>query len=101
MRGEFMRFLKEYNVIGLAIAVVIGGVANELVKAIVEGLLMPFITPILAAAGGTWRSAEVAVGPFKFAVGAVLAALINFLLIAWFVFLFAKHVLEEETVSKK
>ena len=28
MRGEFMAFLKAYGVIGLAIAVVIGGKAN-------------------------------------------------------------------------
>ncbi len=101
MRGEFMRFLKEYNIIGLAIAVIIGGVAGELVKAVVEGILMPFVTPILAAAGGSWQTAVLAIGPFRFAVGSVLAALINFLIIAWFVFLFAKHVLKEETVSKK
>ncbi|HXG44500.1 MAG TPA: MscL family protein [Gemmatimonadales bacterium] len=101
MRGEFMKFLKEYNVIGLAIAVIIGGVAGELVKAIVEGILMPFVTPILSAAGGSWRTVELEAGPFRFAVGAVLAALINFLIIAWLVFLFAKHVLKEETVTKK
>ena len=101
MKGEFMKFLKEYGVIGLAIAVIIGGKANELIKAIVDGLLMPFLAPILAAAGGDWQTAKLAVGPFEFAVGAVLAALINFLVVAFLVFWFSKKVLKEETVTKK
>jgi large conductance mechanosensitive channel len=101
MRGDFMKFLREYNVIGLAIAVIIGGVANDLVKAIVQGLLMPFVAPILAAAGGDWRTARLVIGPFNFAVGEVLAALVNFLIIAFLVFWFAKKVLREETVAKK
>ena len=41
--GDFMAFLKEYGIIGLAIAVIIGGKAGELVKAIVDGLLMPIV----------------------------------------------------------
>ncbi len=101
MRGEFMKFLKEYGVIGLAIGVIIGSKAGELVKSIVDGLLMPFVDPILASAGGDWQTSKLALGPFNFAVGSVLAALINFLIVAFLVFLFAKKVLKEETVAKK
>ena len=101
MQGEFMKFLKEYGVIGLAIGVIIGGKAGELVKAITDGLLMPFVAPLLSAAGGKWQEAEAVVGPFKFQVGAVLAAFINFIIVAFLVFIFAKKVLKEETVAKK
>jgi large conductance mechanosensitive channel len=95
MGSEFMKFLKEYGVIGLAIAVVIGGKANELVKAIVDGLLMPIVGLVLPA--GDWQVWKV--GPF--AIGAVLAALLNFVIVAWLVFMFAKKVLREEEVTKK
>jgi large conductance mechanosensitive channel len=101
MKGEFMQFLKEYSVIGLAIGVIIGTKAGELVKSIVDGLLMPFVNPILAAAGGDWQTAKWALGPFEFAWGSVLSALINFMVVAFLVFLFAKKVLREETVAKK
>lgn len=101
MKGDFTKFLKEYGIIGLAIAVIIGGKAGELVKAIVDGLLMPLLTPLLAAAGGDWQTAKLAIGPFEFAIGAVIAALINFLAVAYLVFLFSKKVLKEETVTKK
>lgn len=101
MRGEFMKFLKEYSVIGLAIGVIIGTKAGELVKAITDGLLMPFVEPVLASAGGKWQEAKLDVGPFHFQPGIVLAALVNFVIIAFLVFLFAKKVLKEEAVGKK
>ena len=44
MLKEFVAFLKEYGVIGLAIAVIIGGKLNALIGATVEGILMPVIT---------------------------------------------------------
>lgn len=93
--SEFMKFLKEYGVIGLAIAVIIGVKAGELVKAIVDGLLMPLVGMVLPEGGWqTW-----ALGPFQ--IGAVLGALINFVVVAWLVFLFAKLVLKEKEVTKK
>jgi large conductance mechanosensitive channel len=95
MKGEFMKFLKEYGVIGLAIAVIIGGKAGELVKAIVDGVLMPIVGLVLPE--GTWQTWTV--GPIQ--IGMVLGALINFVVVAWLVFWFSKKVLREETVTKK
>jgi large conductance mechanosensitive channel len=95
MRGEFLKFLKEYGVIGLAIGVIIGGKAGELVKAIVDGLLMPVVGLLLPS--GDWQ--KLTVGPLQ--VGVVLAALVNFIIVAFLVFWFSKRVLREETVSKK
>lgn len=95
MKGEFMKFMKEYGVIGLAIGVIIGSKAGELVKSIVDGLLMPVIGLVLPS--GDWQTWEL--GPFQ--IGIVLAALINFIVVAFIVFVFAKKVLKEESVSKK
>lgn len=92
---EFMGFLKQYGVIGLAIAVIIGGKANALVGAVVDNLLMPIVGLLLPE--GDWRTWTV--GPFG--VGAMLGSLIDFLIVAWLVFWFAKKVLKEETVAKK
>ena len=93
--GDFMAFLKEYGVIGLAIAVIIGGKAGDLVKAIVDGLLMPIVGLVLPS--GDWQ--KWMLGPF--AVGSVLGALLNFLIVAFLVYIFAKKVLREEKVAKK
>ena len=46
MGKEFLAFLKHYGVIGLAIAVIIGGKANGVVTALVDNLIMPLIALI-------------------------------------------------------
>ena len=43
MLGEFKSFLKQHNVVGLAVAVVIGGAVGKLVTALVADLIMPII----------------------------------------------------------
>jgi large conductance mechanosensitive channel len=99
MAREFMDFLKNYGVIGLAIAVIIGGKMNALVDAVVKELLMPFIGLLIP--GGDWRTLAVTVGETKFGVGPVLAAGVDFIVVAMVVFIFAKKVLKEATVVKK
>lgn len=99
MRREFLAFLKQYGVIGLAIAVIIGGKANALVTALVDGILMPLVTFFIP--GGTWRTATLDIGPLHFLPGPVLGAGVDFLIVAWLVFWFSKKILAEETVTKK
>jgi len=99
MRQEFIAFLKQYGVIGLAIAVIIGGKANALVSALVDGILMPIVTFFIP--GGAWRTATLNIGPVHFLLGPVFGAAVDFLIVAWLVFWFSKKVLREETVTKK
>jgi large conductance mechanosensitive channel len=93
--GEFKAFLKEYGVIGLALGVIIGGKAGDLVKAIVDGLLMPIVGLIMP--GGDWQTMKLGI----FAIGPVLAAFVQFVIVAYFVFMVSKKLLKEDTVTKK
>lgn len=95
MNKEFIEFLKKYGVIGLAIAVIIGAKANALVGAVVDNVIMPLVGLVLP--GGDWRSWSL--GPIG--IGAVLGALVDFVIVAWLVFWFSKRILKEETVAKK
>ena len=99
MRGEFWLFLKTYGIIGLAIAVIIGGKLNTLVTALVDGVLMPIVSYFIP--DGAWRTATLDVGPFQFLLGPLFAAAIDFLIVALLVFWIAKKVLREESVTKK
>ena len=86
---EFMDFLNKYGVIGLAIAFIIGGAAGRLVSALVNDLLMPVIAVIVP--GGEWRTSVFLVGPIKFLVGDFVGVLIDFLIIAFVVFMLSKQ----------
>jgi large conductance mechanosensitive channel len=96
---EFMEFLKEYKVIGLAIAFIMAVASTALVTALVNDVIMPLITPFIP--GGEWKTAKLLLGPFAFAWGDLVSAVITFIAIAFVVFMIAKMVLREEKVSKK
>jgi len=96
---EFKDFLREYKVIGLAVALIMGLAATALVKAIVDNLVMPIITPFIP--GGAWQTATFPIGPIVIGWGALLGAIMNFVIIAFVVFLIAKYALKEEKVTKK
>lgn len=99
MRKEFLEFLKNYGVLGLAIAVIIGGKANAMVTTLVDGFLMPIFTFFIP--GGEWREASFAIGEVTLTWGPFLGAVIDFLIVAWIVFLIAKKIMREDMVTKK
>jgi large conductance mechanosensitive channel len=99
MLKEFMDFLKKYGVIGLAIAVVIGGKVNDFVTATVSDILMPIIGAFLPEGG--WEKWVLEIGPVKLALGHWIGAAIDFIIIAFFVFMIAKALLGEKEVQKR
>ncbi len=96
---EFFDFLKEYNILALAIAFIIGLAANSLVKSFVDNIIMPFVSPLIPEGG--WRTATWAIGAVELRWGPFLSEVIYFVIIAFVVFLIAKKILKEEKVSKK
>lgn len=95
---EFKDFLNQYKVIGLAVAFIMGAAAISLVQSLVNDLIMPIVGAIIP--GGDWKTATLALGPVLLKWGSFLSALINFLIIAFVVFMIAKLVLREEKVKK-
>ena len=92
--GEFMEFLNKHKVIGLAVAFIMGAAATDLVKSIVNDLVMPIVGVLTPA--GEWQSAVLQIGPVKFMAGHFVGALINFVIIALVVFLLVKVAVKEE-----
>jgi large conductance mechanosensitive channel len=91
---EFKEFLKEYKVVGMAVALIIGLAATAFVKSIVDYLIMPILTPFIP--GGAWQTATWTIGPIVISWGALLGAAINFIIIAFVVFLIAKYALKSK-----
>lgn len=85
MLKEFKAFVLRGNVVDLAVGVVIGLAFGEVISAFVGGIL----TPLISIPGDTnFSDLSFAVGGGVFTYGAVLDALINFLLVAAAVFFF-------------
>ncbi|MBN2252171.1 MAG: MscL family protein [Kosmotogaceae bacterium] len=99
MIGEFKDFLKEYKVLPLAIAFIMGAAITAVVTSLVNDMIMPIVEPLMPSGG--WQSAKLTIGSVELGVGSFLAALVNFIIIAWVVFVMAKMILKEEKVTKK
>ncbi|MGA9139199.1 MAG: large conductance mechanosensitive channel protein MscL [Methanocella sp.] len=100
--SEFKLFLEEYKVVGLAVAFIMGAAVTALVTSLVSDIIMPLINPILSAGGSDWKNASLDIGS-KVSVkyGSFLGQLINFIIIAFIVFMIAKLALGEKKVAKK
>jgi large conductance mechanosensitive channel len=90
--AEFREFINRGNVIDLAVAVVLGAAFAPVVNAVVERLLMPLIAMVVGQpnfdAIGTFACDDA--GTCAGSVGAVVTAIVNFLLVALAVFMVVK-----------
>jgi large conductance mechanosensitive channel len=90
MLQEFKDFVMRGNVLDLAVAVVIGGAFGKIVASLVNDILMPLIGLLMG--GIDFTSLNFAVGDAVVAYGAFIQAIIDFLVIAFVIFLLLKNV---------
>ena len=100
MLGEFKTFIARGNVVDLAVGVIIGSAFGKIVNSLVEDLVMP---PIGMALGGVdfarlavvlrpENPATAAVEEVAIRYGAFLNTLVQFLIVAFVVFLLVKGI---------
>jgi large conductance mechanosensitive channel len=95
MVSEFREFIQRGNVVDMAVGVIMGAAFGRIVSALVDGVLMP---PIGVATGGVnFSDLRLPVGGTEAATvtlnyGAFLQTVIDFLIIAFCVFLLVKAV---------
>jgi len=96
--NEFTEFLRKYQVIGLAVAFIIGAAATKLVTATVNDLIMPIIAVIVP--GGDWRASVLDIGPVQFMIGDFVGNLIDFAIVALVIFIIVKFIMKGDTTKK-
>lgn len=94
IKNEFIKFIKEYGVVGLALGIIIGNAVSKLVTAIVNDLIMPLIG--ILTPGGEWREIKWKILGSKFAIGDLIGSLIDFFIIIFLVFIFVKYILKRK-----
>ena len=95
MLSEFQAFIKRGNVMDLAVGVIIGGAFGKIVSSVVGDVLMPVIGLVLG--GIDFSALAFTIGgtdeaPVLLKYGAFIQAIIDFLIIAFCVFLLVKAV---------
>ncbi len=90
MIQEFKDFIAKGNVMDLAVGIIIGAAFTSIVTSLVEDIINPFIGLIVG--GLDFSDLTFGLGDAQFRYGAFITAVINFLIIAFVVFLLVKAV---------
>lgn len=90
MLKEFREFIMRGNVLDLAIAVIIGGAFGKIVGSLVEHILTPLIGLLMG--GVDFSGISSTVGDAVIMWGMFIQAIIDFLIIAFVIFLIVKAV---------
>lgn len=90
MIKEFRDFIAKGNVMDLAVGIIIGAAFTSIVTSLVEDIINPFIGLIVG--GLDFSDLTFGLADAQFRYGAFITSVINFLIIAFVVFLLVKGV---------
>ncbi|MBT3189044.1 MAG: large conductance mechanosensitive channel protein MscL [Anaerolineae bacterium] len=94
MLKEFKEFVIRGNVLDLAVAVIIGGAFKGIIGSLVKDILMPLIGLVMG--GIDFASLSFAVGDAVVTYGVFIQAIVDFLIIAFVIFLIIKSAKKAE-----
>ena len=96
--AEFKEFISKGNVLDLAVGVIIGGAFSSSVTALTDNIINPLINCI----GGAEIQGKIhLVGDNYIDYGAFISAIINFIIMAFIIFLIVKAVNKMMSIGKK
>ena len=100
---EFREFAVKGNVVDLAVGVIIGAAFGKIVTSLVEDLIMPLVGVLMG--GFDFSSLAFKVGNATIKYGNFIQTCVNFLIVAWAIFLMVKVInrlkREEEKPEEK
>jgi large conductance mechanosensitive channel len=85
---EFREFAVKGNVVDLAVGVIIGAAFGKIVSSLVEDLFMPLVGTLLG--GFDFTGLAIKVGGATIKYGSFIQTCVNFIIIAWAIFLMVK-----------
>lgn len=99
MIKEFKQFISRGNVVDLAVGVIIGSAFGKIVSSLVDNILMPIIGAIIG--GINFSSLSIKIGKATIAYGLFIQNVIDFLIVAFCIFLFVKVINKLNNFKKK
>ena len=90
MFKEFKEFISKGNVLDLAVGVIVGGAFGKIVTSLVDDIIMPIIGLIIGGIDFSGLSLKIGEATVKY--GMFIQNIVNFLIIAFSIFLVVKAV---------
>ncbi len=99
--GEFKEFISKGNVLDLAVAVVIGNAFNAIVTSLVNDVIMPLVGILIG--GINFSQISITLGEAHIMIGKFIQNIVNFLIVAFTIFVVVKafNTLQKKTKKKE
>lgn len=97
--SEFKAFISRGNVVDMAVGVIVGGAFGKIVTSLVNDMLMPVIGMILG--GLDFSSLSIQINDATIAYGSFIQSIVDFLIIAFCIFMFIKFLEKFKHEKKK
>lgn len=95
---EFKKFALKGNVMDMAVGVIIGGAFGAIITAFIDNI----VNPIIGLAFQTdFSDVVIHMGPVDLGIGAFISAVINFILMAFVLFIMVKAVNKAKSLTEK
>lgn len=98
MVAEFKEFISRGSVIDLAVGIIIGGAFTAIVKSLVDDIIMPVVG--MALGGINFSGLALNIGKAQLTYGNFIQAVLNFLIIAFVVFMMIKLINKARRIKK-
>ena len=99
MLKEFKAFIAQGNVLDLAVGVVIGGAFGKIVTSLVDDIIMPIVGMLMG--GKDFSALAITVGTANVKYGNFIQVVVQFLIVAYVIFMIVKVANHSGLTEKK
>ena len=99
LMGEFKEFISKGNVLDLAVGVIIGAAFGKIVSSLVDDILMPIVGMIIG--GINFSELSFTIGSASIKYGSFIQNIVDFLIVAFCIFIFIKAINKFMVKKKK
>ena len=86
--SEFGKLMKDFNVVGFALGLLIANAVGEMANSFIDGILMPTVQPMIDNV--TSKNTQITIGNFTIKLDKFINAVLKFLMIAVVIFVLMK-----------
>lgn len=91
---EFKDFLRDYRIIALSVAFVVGLAASNFIQSIVNDIFLPILRPLISSRDIIWEEMILPIGSVNLRIGSFLSAFLNLFILLLLLYFFVAKILK-------
>ncbi|MBW3013435.1 MscL family protein [Candidatus Woesearchaeota archaeon] len=94
MYKELVKFLKDFRIVAISAAFVVGIAASNFIQSLIKDIVLPILRPLIPITAAKWEEIVIPIGSVNLRAGSFLSALLNLILVVLFLYIFIAKLLK-------